>query len=224
MPTSAPTSTRERLTVAAFDLFASQGYDATTVEQIAAHAGVGRTTFFRNFASKEDVLFPHHEEVLREVDARLATATPTTRSSALREGARIVLDHYLGEGDAARRRYRLTSTVPAVREREMAAVHRYQRLFARHLASWLAEESDGPLRAELTASVIITAHNHVLRNWLRGDESDVVAQFEHAIDIALKALGSAPTGTSAGQTTVVVTGGDVETILRDVRAALTREP
>lgn len=216
-----PTTTRERLIVAAFDLFASQGYDATTVDQIAAHAGVGRTTFFRNFASKEDVLFPHHDDVLREVDARLATATPTTRSSALREGARIVLDHYLDEGDAARRRYRLTSTVPAVREREMAAVHRYQRLFARHLAGWLAEEEDGPLRAELTAAAIITAHNHVLRNWLRDDRADLIEEFEHAIGIALEMLGASP----PARTTVVVTGGgDVETILRDVREALTRAP
>ena len=216
-----PTSTRERLIVAAFDLFASQGYDATTVDQIAAHAGVGRTTFFRNFASKEDVLFPHHDEVLREVDARLATATPTTRSSALREGARIVLDHYIDEGDAARRRYRLTSTVPAVREREMAAVHRYQRLFARHLGRWLAAEEDGPLRAELTAAAIITAHNHVLRNWLRDDRADLTEEFEHAIGIALETLGANP----PARTTVVVTGGgDIETILRDVREALTRAP
>ena len=214
-----PTSTRERLIAAAFELFASQGYDATTVDQIAAHAGVGRTTFFRNFASKEDALFPHHDEVLREVDARLATASATTRSSALREAARIVLDHYLAEGEVARRRYRLTSTVPTVREREMAAVQRYQRLFARHLSAWLADEEDGPLRAELTASAVITAHNHVLRNWLRGERPDVVAEFDHAIDIAV-----APLGGGAGEraTVVVAGGGDVEAILRDVRAALTR--
>lgn len=214
-----PNSTRDRLIEAAFELFASQGYDATTVEQIAARAGVGRTTFFRNFASKEDVLFPHHEEVLREVDARLATATATTRSSALREGARIVLDHYIHEGEAARRRYRLTSTVPAVREREMAAVQRYQRLFARHVGQWLADDPDGPLRAELAAAAVITAHNHVLRNWLRGDRVDLVAEFERALDIALQSLDSR----AGDRTTVVVAhGDDVEGILREVRAALTR--
>jgi len=213
-----PTSSRERLIAAAFELFATQGYDATTVEQIAARAGVGRTTFFRNFASKEDVLFPHHDDVLREVDARLATATATTRTSALRESARIVLDHYLEEGDAARRRYGLTSTVPAVREREMAAVQRYQRLFARHLAGWLAAEQDGPLRAELTASAVITAHNHVLRTWLRDDSIDPVAEFEHAMDVALEVLS---TGPRERATVIVSRGDDVEAILRDVRAVLT---
>jgi AcrR family transcriptional regulator len=213
-------STRDRLITAAFELFETHGYDATTVDQIAAGAGVGRTTFFRNFAGKEDVLFPHHEDVLREVDARLATASPTSRSNALREAARIVLDHYIAEGDTARRRYRLTSTVPAVREREMAAVQRYQHVFARHVGDWLADEPDGALRAELVASAVITAHNHVLRHWLRGDRvdpADLVDEFENAMTIALQSL----TGRPTGRTTVVVSrDDDVESILREVRDAL----
>jgi AcrR family transcriptional regulator len=207
---------RDRLIAAAFDLFEKQGFEATTVEQIASHAGAGRTTFFRNFAAKEDVLFPHHDTVLGEVDARLATATPTTRSAALREGARIVLDHYLAEGELARRRYRLTSTVPTVRERETAAVQRYQRLFARHLTAWLSDEPDGALRAELTASAVITAHNHVLRQWLRGDPVEAVALFDDAMDIALRSLAPA----TEHRTVIVTSGEDVESVLRDVRAAL----
>lgn len=212
-----PHTSRDRLIAAAFELFETQGYDATTVDQIAAHAGVGRTTFFRNFAGKEDVLFPHHDDVLRDVDARLATTSPTSRSSALREAARIVLDHYLAEGDLARRRYRLTSTVPAVREREMAAVQRYQRLFARHVGEWLADEPAGALRADLVASAVITAHNHVLRNWLRSEGADPSAAFDEAMDLALQAF----TGQRTGRTTVVVSeDADVESILRDVRNAL----
>lgn len=213
-----PSSTRERLIAAAFELFETQGYDATSVDQIASHAGVGRTTFFRNFASKEDVLFPHHDEVLGDVDARLATASATTRSTALREAARIVLDHYLAEGDVARRRYRLTSTVPALREREMAAVQRYQRLFGRHVTSWLEDEPDGPLRGELVAAAVITAHNHVLRGWLRGDDTDLVDAFDHAISVALQPLSRS---TQGRRTTVVVTSDDdVEAVLDDVRTAL----
>jgi AcrR family transcriptional regulator len=47
---------RERLVVAAVDLFTEQGYDATTVAQIAARAGVTKSTFFRHFSDKRDVL------------------------------------------------------------------------------------------------------------------------------------------------------------------------
>jgi AcrR family transcriptional regulator len=47
---------RERLVVAAVDLFTEQGYDDTTVTQIAERAGVTKSTFFRYFPDKRDVL------------------------------------------------------------------------------------------------------------------------------------------------------------------------
>jgi AcrR family transcriptional regulator len=61
--------TRRALTEAALSLFVEQGYDATTVDQIAAAAGVGQRTFFHHFATKEAVLFGGYEERLREVTA-----------------------------------------------------------------------------------------------------------------------------------------------------------
>lgn len=48
---------RERLVRIAVDLFAEQGYDATTVNQIAERAGLTKTTFFRHFPDKREVLF-----------------------------------------------------------------------------------------------------------------------------------------------------------------------
>ncbi|SFC65537.1 transcriptional regulator, TetR family [Nocardioides terrae] len=47
---------RERLVVAAVELFAEQGYDATTVAEIAERAGVTKSTFFRHFPDKREVL------------------------------------------------------------------------------------------------------------------------------------------------------------------------
>ena len=61
---------KDRLAEAAFALFEEHGYDATTVEHIAERAGVGRTTFFRAFPTKEDVIFPDHAAVLDRIRAR----------------------------------------------------------------------------------------------------------------------------------------------------------
>ena len=47
---------RDRLVVAAADLFTEQGYDATTVTQIAERAGVTKSTFFRHFPDKRELL------------------------------------------------------------------------------------------------------------------------------------------------------------------------
>lgn len=47
---------RERLVIAAVDLFSEQGYDATTVDQIAKRAGVTKSTFFRHFPDKRELL------------------------------------------------------------------------------------------------------------------------------------------------------------------------
>lgn len=56
---------RERLVVAAVDLFIEQGYDATTVAQIAERAGVTKSTFFRHFPDKRELLVAGQETLSR---------------------------------------------------------------------------------------------------------------------------------------------------------------
>jgi AcrR family transcriptional regulator len=65
---------RERLVVAAVDLFTEQGYDATTVAQIAERAGVTRSTFFRYFPDKRDVLMAGQQTLSRLLAEGIAEA------------------------------------------------------------------------------------------------------------------------------------------------------
>ena len=153
---------RERLMQAAFTLFDRQGFERTTVEQIATLAGVGRTTFFRLFPSKEAVLFPDHEQLLGAVDARLSSASSMSATIALAEGASIVLDHYLHEGEIARKRYALTRSVPALRAAETRSLRSYQHLFRAHVRRWGYDD----LTSDLVGAGVVAAHNHVLRRWL----------------------------------------------------------
>lgn len=63
---------RDELASAAWDLFAKKGYEATTVAEIAGAAGVSRRTFFRYYASKEDVLVETSDELAEEMLAAVA--------------------------------------------------------------------------------------------------------------------------------------------------------
>jgi len=152
---------RERLAEAAFALFDERGYEQTTVDDITERAGLGRTTFFRHYRSKEDVIFPDHDRMLEQVAERLRTSSHGTALTAVCDAVRLVLLHYVDEGDLARRRYALTSAVPALRDREIASVARYQRLFREFIAGWMADTAEpAPLRAELMAAALRRANDY----------------------------------------------------------------
>jgi AcrR family transcriptional regulator len=68
---------RERLVVAAVDLFTEQGYDATTVTQIAERAGVTKSTFFRHFPDKRELLVAGQETLSQLLTEGIAEAPPT---------------------------------------------------------------------------------------------------------------------------------------------------
>ena len=65
---------RERMVLAAADLFAEQGYDATTVAQIAERAGVTKSTFFRHFPDKRELLVAGQEVLSRLLAEGIAEA------------------------------------------------------------------------------------------------------------------------------------------------------
>ncbi|SEG48777.1 transcriptional regulator, TetR family [Actinacidiphila yanglinensis] len=77
---------RERLIVAALDLFVEQGYDNTTVAEISTRAGLTRSTFFRHFPDKREILAAGQEALSRllaeGIDSAPADATPMAAVAA----------------------------------------------------------------------------------------------------------------------------------------------
>ncbi|MGW3386326.1 TetR family transcriptional regulator [Streptomyces cinereoruber] len=214
---------RRELATAAMELFATKGYEATTVDEIAATAGVARRTFFRHFRSKEEAIFPDHDDTLVRAEAVLNAAPPHEHPlDTVCRGIKEVMKMYAGSPAVSVARYRLTREVPTLREREIASVARYERLFTRYLLGHFDERdhhdgNDDPLLAEVAASAVVTAHNHVLRRWLRaGGQGDVEAQLDHAFAIVRETFGSgigagrpapsAATGATAGAASGVASG------------------
>ncbi|WP_214104857.1 TetR family transcriptional regulator [Acrocarpospora catenulata] len=180
-------SISHRLAEAAVALFDENGYDETTVDDIAARAGVSRSTFFRYYRSKDDAVFPDHDMLIGKVDARLRASTVDPAIVAVADALRIVLAYYVDDAEVSLRRYRLVGRVPALRHREIASVARYQRLFREFIVRSLAGTPDADLRAELMAASAVAAHNQVLRGWLRaGGTYDPSGPLDHALGYVIE--------------------------------------
>ena len=117
-----PGTSRRELELISLRLFTDQGFDNTTIEQIAAEAGVSKRTFFRYFSSKADVLW---SEFNREVDVIRAALAQVPAEMPMMDAIRraVVTANHYGPRDVPelRMRMNLIGSVPALQS--SAAIH-----------------------------------------------------------------------------------------------------
>jgi AcrR family transcriptional regulator len=176
------TRTRQALVDAAIELFDRDGYEQTTIADIATAAEVGTRTFFNYFAGKEDLLFP-------ESDARVRAAVEAIAERGPGEGPGEVLLRALRgvggsddmAGPVAALRLRLIRTVPTVRGRALQIQLDAQREIAHHLAEAYPETLDEVAAAAVTGAFIgaITAALQVLLE--RSEDPDDPAEFHRVL-------------------------------------------
>ena len=198
--TPSPSAARTLVVAAALELFEGQGFEATSVEQIAQAAGVSRSTFFRQFGGKEDVVFADHEVLLDELREWLAKGHRDPWVAVCQASERV-FRHFAADPEVARRRYRVVRQVPALREREIVTVFRYERLFDDYLRT--SVPGLDPLDAVSFAASVTAVHNHGLRRLLRGSRVRP-AVLRAAFDDVLRRYGVHPAGADAAQDDVVV--------------------
>jgi len=176
--------TRDRIRACALRLFLEQGYDATTVEQISAAAGVSHMTFFRYFPAKEDVVLSDSYDPLI---ARRLEQTPATWPlfqrirTVLVEGLAQV---YETDRDTLLAQNKLIAATPALRDRLWADQIATQRLFLEALG---AGPGDRPpsLQARVTVAACLAAASTAILAWV---ENDGTPELPELIDHAFEAL------------------------------------
>lgn len=192
---------RTGVVAAALELFDTQGFDQTSVEQIAKAAGVSRSTFFRQFGGKEDVVFADHEALLERLRVFLAEGHDDPWG-AVCAASESVFSHFAHDPDLARRRYRIVREVPVLREREIITVFRYERLFDDYLRGALPGVD--PLDAVGFAALVTAVHNHVLRQLLRGTKKVPLATLQAALADVRRRYGVPADATASAPDDVVV--------------------
>ncbi|WP_435282237.1 TetR/AcrR family transcriptional regulator [Streptomyces koelreuteriae] len=175
--------TRRAIRGATYALIEEQGYDATTIEQIADRAEVSPSTVFRYFPTKEDIVVTDAWDPLMTAELR---ARPEDESWAdvLRHVMRKALDQSLAEEpEVTRLRARLGVEVPAVRARMLESTAATALLLREALAERSGLDPDGP-ELRVFAMSVMGGLMEVSHYWAEtGHRDDIRDLVDRALDV-----------------------------------------
>lgn len=145
---------RARLQQAAYALFKERGYGGTTVEDIAARAGVTGRTFFRHFADKREVLFAGSDELAKLAGRTIAAAPkPAGPLEAVMSALDAFAPHLELPRAQVRERRALIAQEPELRERELAKLTAIAAAATEALVARGVAEPTARLAAELGMTI-----------------------------------------------------------------------
>ncbi|WP_442809601.1 TetR family transcriptional regulator [Streptomyces sp. SR27] len=180
-PAVAPASLAQRkrqlvateLTEAALQLLALKGFDAVTVDEIATTAGVSKRTFFRYFASKEDVVVQFLAGMGADMRAGLAARPAGERpSEALLHAVSVPLTACGDHAERALPVVRLILRTPALLARLLEHQARWREELTAELGERLGRDPRTDLRPRLAAGMALAAFDAVLHRWSDGEEAE----------------------------------------------------
>jgi AcrR family transcriptional regulator len=185
---------RERLERAALALFTERGFDATTVAEIADRAGLTKSTFFRHFTDKREVLFGGQDMLVQLLsDAiRTAPAAATTAECLVAALESTAVAFTPERHDLAPQRRAVIAANSELQERELLKRFRFGSAMAEALRARGVDE----VTARLAAEVGVLAFGTAYARWA---EPDNQASFTEIANGALRELQASAAGL-AGRT------------------------
>lgn len=183
---------RERIVNAAEELFVERGFDEVSVAEIADRAEVGRTTFFRHFRDKQEVVFAQEHQLMAAITAahhRTDAPVPHTSAAAveqLREVVVALVAQVTENPTAYTRHYLLVKRHPELKARDTMKVLEFTHGLAAILVTRGAEQATANFASNIALACYLTARDG------HGNDPDTLME---ATDEAFKqalALGSAP--------------------------------
>ena len=156
---------RGRLRQAALELYGENGFDQTTVAQIAQRAGLTERTFYRHFSDKREVVFSGevHGVLVSALAEAPASMTAIEAVTVALDAAGAVLDE---RRDMTRRRQAVIAANPALQQHEQI---KYATIVA-DLAEALRERGVAPSSARLAAEAGVVVFRTAFERWIDEDE------------------------------------------------------
>ena len=177
-----------RLQEAAIELYAENGYEQTTVAEIAARAGLTERTYFRHFADKREVLF-HGSETLQEALQSAVEAAPADDSplDAIAWGLRRIGPFFDERRAHSLRRHAIIRSSSELQERELMK----RGSLAAGLAAVLQRRGVEPAVAALAAESGISVFHLAYERWIADEQGRGYAEHVDETLASLRALTAA---------------------------------
>jgi AcrR family transcriptional regulator len=176
--------TREAIRAATYALIREQGYDATTIEQIAERAEVSPSTVFRYFPTKEDIVVTDEYDtvILEEIRQRPAEEPwPDTIRYVMHRAVHLGMSE---DVEVSRLRTRLMVQVPAVRSRMRESMSATGRMLCQAIGERTGRDPDG-LEVRVYAMSLIGGLMETSMYWAEHDHRD---DFDGLVDRTLDVL------------------------------------
>jgi mycofactocin system transcriptional regulator len=176
-----PRTTRAELERVAFELFEAKGFDETTVDDIAAAAGIGRRTFFRYHRSKNDVVWGDFDGELVRLRGWLA-ATPPDRPLMDAVRAAMLIFNRLDPAQIPwhRQRMKLILDTPALQAHSTLMYARWRAVIADFAGARTGLPADD-LLPQLIAHTVLGAAIAAYDQWLRSPDADLGVLLDQAM-------------------------------------------
>ncbi|MCC9710667.1 TetR family transcriptional regulator [Streptomyces sp. MNU76] len=166
--------TRRALADAALTLFSERGFDRVTLEELTAHAEIGRSTFFRYYGTKEDVAMAAEGELWDAYTAHFeAHTSPGPALDALRTSLAAAILSMPGDWDHRfLRTRRLAAGTPVLRDHSILSSMKAQQRLVEILEQRLDTDSREDVRLRLLGEFALSAWRCGARNWVAGRGPD----------------------------------------------------
>jgi len=159
--------TRERLRVAALELFEERGFGATTVPDIVERAGVTRRTFFRHFSDKREVFFGDDEIPARATAMLAAAPADAAVFPVAWAGLRtLAAERFEPRRDQMAASRRIIEAEPALRERDLQK----QADLREAIRAGCAARGADPLTSRVVAGLTVDLLQIALERWLADED------------------------------------------------------
>lgn len=186
-PGRRPSTSLDEIERAGLALFRERGFDAVSIDEIAAEVGIGRRTFFRYYPSKNDVVWGRFDELIDEWEAWMAANTAELPLLQAIRAAVLHFNDFPDDDESHRLRMSLILQNPALQAHATLRYERWRDAIARYAAQRL-DVDEQAFTPRVLGHIALGAAIAAYEQWLSTPDADLRSLLDEALSVLADAV------------------------------------